>query len=676
MVLTPQVLGTLPQVAPGGAWPLVILLLALAWAGFLAAAALLVTTHFLFEPRTTNHEPRAPTWDARPWRATIVGVGAFVLALGAALLLSPAPPVLSTYTGLAHITSAYRIAGLEWNVPFPSDYPLAVPAFAAAFVRILGKSPESFSLANCVLSGLGAAGVALLAFRLFRSVLAASVAGSLYALLPLALLLAGGDGLTVGYAAVSAWAVLFALEVIQERTGSGDGRSGQGGAARRALRGLPFVGLVCALVLVCQTRLEALLFPALVLLLPFAACERDERLAGLKRVFLAVGLALAVLVPHLSVFWEEFVVGGRIGSELGFHFVGRFAGGSLAVCAGLLALGHLQKRRKLPAWAPAASAGALFAAFCGTAAFVFGAGFLDSSLACFDQWCTAGTFKTVPAWHFNPKVVPLGAALLFCLGLTGCKGFKEARIRAFLVLWFGAILAAASVKATGELPFEGARTQLPATVPFVLLCAAGAQHLASASRRSWIGAAAAAALLLPFLPQTVANIRTLDYDQQREFSFFRSCLTSRKQSKIENRKSKIADALYAPDDVVQVRLLGDVHLTPVDLFALYRTGYLLEAMGDGTPRLKVEQVSALLDGAQEASAAQNAWYMRNLSCYRTGDGSVTPSCRRAERELVLEPVCETVIPDAPYTSDFYEGTRIGRDVTVWLYRIMGRKEVF
>lgn len=618
------------QAASSGGYPLIILLLTVGW--FFILVALVATILQVW---------KAPAAWARPavWAAVL----AMLVALLAAGLLSPGPPVVCTYTGLSHITSAYHLAALEWQWPFPTDYPLTVPVLAAFFVLLMGRLPEAFGAANLLLFALAAGGTALLAGQLWRSRVAAWAGGLATATLPLLLLYARGDVLSVGYLSFSVWAVLFALRTVR----------GEGGRWSQ-------IGLTAAVLLVCQTRAEALSFLLVIVALPMTL-PRTKRKEGLVRIAPWVGAGMLLLLPHIANLVGEFTGGDRsLAAETGFHYAWKtlLAAGFLASC--LLVAGHGTVRVKsTPGWF---SAGLLILLVLGLVA-LHGWTVLGPETHCWGTACAAQTWSTVACWIVSPKLVPLALMGLVLAGLFSFRDQSEARAVAWLVLWAGGILAASSIKMTGELPYEGARTQIPAAAPMVLAAALGVRRLVTLSggvsvrRAAAVAAAVAATLVVP-----LNTVRQHGFDEQVEFSMVRSCLDLLPERSV----------LLAPDDVLEVVMLGDTRATRVDLYHLYRSAYLTEALGRDSKQAQVVPFSALPD---VIGGERPVYWLRSLNCYRTGDGTVTPSCQRALAMQGWQPVCETTVENHPYTADFFEETRIvGQNVVLGIYAVPGQRE--
>ena len=640
-----------PAANPAGANPLVILLLAIGWPALFALVAWRV---------------KRALSDGLPDGGTVLGPLLVTVAVAAilALTLSPGIPVLSTYTGLAHIVSAYRIAALEWHWSFPTDYPLAVPVLVAGLVKVVGRTPEAWAAVSLFLALLGCAGTVLLAAAWFRSGAAALVAGLVAATLPPVLLLARADSLSIGYFALSPWVMLFALDRLEDVRAEPISGARDSVVGDRPLRLLAFAGLAVSLFLVVQTRPEAAAFALVPAVLPFFAAFPCARRgwpwvrglsAALGSMAVPLALALLLLLPYLSTFVGRLGEAGS-GNELGFHLVPRLLGGTLALSL-LLAVpalvpcvGEWFERRAF------LLASVLVLSLCGAGVAVFGLAFIVPGTTV--PWFEGGqTLQTVPFWHFNPKVVPLGAIFLAAAGLCSGTGPRDRLLRALLVLWMGGVVTAASAKATGELPFEGLRTQVPASVPFALLAGAGAIPLLRRTTRFLWRLAVPAIALVPFLPACLVPVAGLDYDQQQEYRFLADCLP-----RLPDRTS-----LFMPADVVPVTLAGDSFPIPVDLFTLHRSGYLLDSFGDAARGSRVVPLNSL---SASMGHMLDGYFFLGLNCYRTGGSTLAPSCTAVLENARLDPVCETRVGNQPYTSDFISGAAMSTDrPRIGIYRV-------
>ncbi len=613
-----------------GGYPLIILLLLVAWASFVVAAGVLALCF---------HKGEEPWRRQALWAA--LSAGGLALVLG--LVVSPGPPMVCTYTGLSHITSAYHLAAFEWHWPFPTDYPLTVPVLAAFFVLLMGRLPEAFGAANLMLFVMAAAGMALLAGQLWRSRVAAWAGGLMVATTPLVLLFARGDVLSIGYLSLSIWAVLFGLCAAR----------GEGGRWSQ-------VGLAVAALLVCQARVEAISFLLVLGALPLTLVRRQWK-EGAQRTLPWVGGALFFLLPHIGNLVGEFAGDDRsLAAETGFHYAWKtlLAAGFLA--AGILLAGHRVVRvRATPWWLPAV----LFALLVTALASLYGWAVWGPASHCWGIACEAQTWRTVACWLVSPKLMPPALMALALVGFFSFGGSAGARTVAWLVLWAGGIIAASSIKMTGELPYEGARTQLPAVAPLVLVAALGVSRLAVHNGRiRWRKVVALAVLTAGTLVVPMRTVHLHGFDEQAEFTALRSCIGSLPERSI----------LVAPDDVLDVVMLGDIGSTRVDLFHLYRSAYLTEALGQAGRQAQVVPFSALPDVLK---GGQPVYWLRSLSCYRTGNGSLTPSCQQALAMEGWEPVCEMTIDNLPYTADFFDETRIvGQTIVLGVYAIPGRME--
>ena len=615
--------------ASGGGYPLIILFLIVGWGLFALAAGA-----YGVQLWQRSGLGRRALW------ASLAGAG---LAVVMALAISPGPPVVCTYTGLSHITSAYHLAALEWQWPFPTDYPLTVPTLAAFFVLLMGRIPEAFGMANLLLFALATGGIALLAGELWRSRVAAWAGGILTATLPLLLLFARGDVLSVGYLALSVWAVIFGRRVVCK----------EGGLWAQ-------LGLVGATLLACQTRAEALAIWLVLAALPMTL-PRSNWKVSFRRILPWILGSLLLLLPHIANLLGEFAGGDRsLAAEVGFHYAWKIllAAGFLATI--VLLAGHGAVRtRNTPWWLPIGCLGLLGLGL----AALYGWAVWGSDTHCWGLACNARTWRTVALWLLSPKLVPFALMGFVLAGLFSFRDGAEARTVALLVLWAGGIVAAASVKMTGELPYEGARTQLPAVAPMVLVAALGVGQLVTRNRVFCIRfAAAAVGALVLTLVVPVQTVARHGFDVQAEFAMVRSCLHSLPERSI----------LLAPDDVLEVVMLGDSHVTRVDLYHLYRSAYLTEALGRAGKQAQVVPFASL---SEVANGSRPLYWLRSLNCYRTGDGSLTLSCQRALALEGLQPICETTIENHPYTADFFEETRVlGQNVLLGIYAVPGGQE--
>jgi len=596
-------------------YPLVLLLLAAEWVVLFAGIVSVLATVPLPEPLQRRH-------------AVALAAGPALVAVVASALLSPGPPVLSTYTGLAHVTSAYHIADMHWSWAFSPDYPLAVQTLAALFVTLLGHSPEAFSAANTLLFALGAGGSALLALVLFRSAGTAAFAGLVAAILPFGLLFAGGDGLSVGYFALGPWAMLLFVRHAQAP----------------AFSGWSMLAASSCLALLLQTRPEAAAFFLPLVVVVLVASQ------ALGRTLVSLAGAALLAAPFGFVYYSVMVESGRASGELGVRLVP-----GILIAAGILSTGILLvsglRSRPLASPRTAGLVGAgLFAAWLAAMVAVYGPGFVTPGPLCALEGCTASTYLTVPFWPLNPKVVPLPIVALALVGLLPSADYRADRIRAGLVVWLGLLLAAASTKATGELPLDGARTQLPAVVPLLLLAAAGTATLAPRIKVRWLLLVCVVAAI-----PSALQLRTLDFDDQQEFRFVRSCLP----------KLPDKSVLYAPDDRVDILLPGDEVPLSVDLYALFRLAFLAESLGDEARGIRIAEAGQL-----PANPPPHSYFLRGLGCRRTGSRTTAPSCAAVQQKVRLEPVCETTVTGTLYASDFVDVIKIvGEPPVIGIYEI-------
>jgi hypothetical protein len=232
------------------------------------------------------------------------------------------------------------------------------------------------------------------------------------------------------------------------------------------------------------------------------------------------------------------------------------------------------------------------------------------------------------------------------------------------VLWVAVVTAAATTKGTGELPLEGARTQLPALVPFCILAALGLARVATFGPGRGLASAAWVGLAVVTLPLPLANLGRLDFDEQQEYRFVSDCMARLPEHAV----------LFVPDEAVAVRLPGDESATHVDLFTLFRSGYLTESMGEAGRQARVEGLSQEPTGLPAGRGAR--FFLRGLGCYRTGRPGMGAQCQAALAAARRPPVCEVRVENRMYTGDFYEWIRIvGDSVTLGIYPLDGGGEV-
>jgi hypothetical protein len=636
--LTTAILAQTRSPDGSGSYPFILLVLLLAWIVFAAGT---VKTIACFRP---------PVGTTGKWQVLLAAGILAVLALFGAVALSPPPPVLCTYTGLSHITSAFRIAALEWNWSFPTDYPLTVPLFAAPLVKGMGNVPEALGMANSILFALGVVGGFFLALEWCRSFNSAIVAGGILVCSPLLLLFAGSDSLSVGYFALSGWTLLYALRYLDADPDSG------------ASKWWEAATLTAAFVLVCQTRLEALAFPAIAGVGALLIRGNRSNWRNLLYALLLPGAAaLVFMLPYLARFYADIIATDRVSQELGTRHIW-----VLTAAAVILACGAFRYGRRGPANAavwrllPGLLLTLLFAGGC---LAWYGPGFFTTGTVCAGDSCQGQTFSTVLFWHLNPKLTPWILLPAVFVGLTSADLLMRPGVWSATLIWIAVVVGAASTKATGELLFEGARTQLPASIPFAILAAAGFSALCKRWSSRWLFPVAALSATALFLPLSLPNATTLAYDEQQEFAFFRGCLPDLPARAV----------IYAPDDVMELVLAGDIDPVQIQLYPLFRTGYLAEALGDESSRLRIAPFSALETLHTDAPTSGTSFFFHNLNCYRTGNKTLSPSCRKIRQLHRLEPVCETTIDSLPYTSDYFD--RIHSTVPsmkLGIYRLLPR----
>jgi len=361
-------------------------------------------------------------------------------------------------------------------------------------------------------------------------------------------------------------------------------------------------------------------------------------------------------IPYLVHTFSKFGP-DRLQTELGTFTARNFLLATAFTAGGLIVMGRVAARslsRPTRATVGAIGLGGLYL----LAALLFwGGGFLRTETHCFDPHCAGQTFRNVLTWHGNPKVVPVGLILLAFAGLGSFRCRRQARLLAVLVTWFGMSIAAASVKMTGELPFEGLRTQLPASVPFLLVAGIGAHHLFPARSGTGLRVAVLAVLIGCTAVVPFRVLQSFGFDEQDEYRFLEECMA----------KIPANATLYVPDDTLDALLPGDTEPTQVDLAGLFRSHFVVESLGEKSRGIRTRRISSLLEYGPQGPS----YFFRGLNCYRTGSRTMTPACSAALWSLRLDAVCEQTVANRPYTADFYPALKILPDrIPLGIYRIV------
>jgi 4-amino-4-deoxy-L-arabinose transferase-like glycosyltransferase len=589
---------------------------------------------------------RAQLFPAEDRGRTALAVAAlFLVGLALRLVVSPRLPMLSTCTGLEHVETAYLIADGLWNGPFRAAYPLAVPALASLPMQLFGLSPDLFFVTVGVLSALLVPALYMVGRLLWESPAAGLVAALFGALFPPFLTFATTGSLAVPYATLAT--LSMGLLLAWRRSGS------------QAL----LTALLAALVLVLQTRLEAALFIVPVL----AALALDDAPAapGLfrARTWTVAGIFLLAALPYLVTKTAQLGNDPSMGNPPLLTGSVRFLL-EAALLVGFTGAWSLSAQKRHPASLPWLAA--LLFLFWGLSllwrfghtVFYWG----PTLLAGFDQ--PTEVYAPVGLPMLDPKLTPL----LFVAGYFAsiCTLLRRRERRTWLLLnaWCGVLFAASLMKSTGELPFEGVRTALPALPPFLLLAARGVVWLRGSLRDARVPAAdgvLVAAGVLSLVIPVMSSLDT-DFDQQAEYRFVRSWV------------EELPDGatLLLPNETREVAMENGGPPVPLAMARLMRTRALFDAtLGSRRDRVAIRLVDGAAAIAEVAGTPGPLYFYEGLDCHRTGSPSVAPLCQ-AFHALPLRAVHRAEVPVRLYNSDFVRQLYIASPtVPLTLYRVQG-----
>jgi hypothetical protein len=587
--------------------------------------------------------------------------GILLLAIAMRLLLSPLEPMLSTYSGLGHVADAYKVAAFDWSAQFQSAYPLTVQALAGAVMTVLGRSPEVFFQVVGAISLLMIPALYTIGYLLWGRPHEGLLAALFAALFPPFILFSTTGSLALPYASLGT--VSIALLLLWLRTG----------------KTTVLVTLLTALLLTLQTRMEAALF--IVPVLATAGLYR-QRLAWQE---LLTGRAVSITIAF-SVIALPYLANtlGAISSELsdgaaGIGGMASFVAWSTLVLAIFYGWGVHHDRRSL---------GSLcWGSICLGAAYLITTQLLDNTWGlsnCFpgsEYLYTipgADTFAPVGMMFIEPLLTPAGLTLAYLaafatLNITKARS-KWLLLNAWLVPVFGATL----IKATGELPFCGARTALAAAPPFLLLAAAGATFavtsLQSALTKNWMRVAATATIAIAIGGTFVAPLVATSsgpFNQQQEYHFVRSWISTLPANSI----LAYNNSLITPDNT---GTCGGQSKSPNPgitgrIGELYRTdGFFSSLLGDNLSGT-IPYALDTPDSLRESSFEHPVYYYEGLDCWRTGKPEMMPICNEIRRLHNLEEVATVEFENRLYGSDFLESLRIDRErVRLTLFRVLPR----
>ncbi len=587
-----MVLLAAPAGRSGGAVPLVLLILFMAWGIFLFSALRLF--------RRLGNE------------FSVTGFVSLVLVLLLSLLwsslMAPPPPVVSTFTGLGHVISSLQIARLDWGAFFPYEYPLAIPVWGSLFQHVGFIPTEAFSWANRSLYGLGALGFFLVGAKVYGRLSWAWLGVLVWWGMAAMLLYSASDALSLGTAVLSVWGLVFLLE-LRERADS-------------RLARFAFAAL---LVLLVQSRLEALVLVLPLVLMAAGWLDRNGRAAFAKALVLAGVFSLPALV------WTLRAMATNAGaSGLGLRLVPGILVATVAVI-GFVFVHHLLVRKGSVTWWISVG---VFAALVVLMSWSFGFGVWGSGPMVLPfKGEMLRTYRTVGAWVFNHKMVCLTWWLLAVLGLLSRRSLAE---KSGWILWIGLVVAASTLRSSGELPFEGLRTQLPTFVPLTFLVVAGVEALSLLPWRMVSRWGVAFVLLVGIWPSTLRPVREFNYAAQQEWRFLWDVLPTLPHGA----------TVFVPDAPILVPGMPELRVNRYGLFRYGRVAASLGLAASGEVRLRPMS-------RMTTPPRRDSYVFLGLGCYRTGTKKLLPQCR-CVLDSVSSVVARRAIFVGQYTSDFLD----------------------
>lgn len=622
------------------AYPLIIAILLVCWAGLgicLAASW------------RTLRRTAFPTGDGS-W-PVIALAGATVLALGLRLWLSPRLPMLSTYAGLEHISTAYSIARLEWAGPFQTTYPLAIPSLAAALMSVFGQTPEVFQFTVLALSTALTPALYLVGRLLWNRPHEGLVAALLAAVYPPLLTFSASGSLAIPYATLAALGL--ALGLVWMRT--------NGTTA--------LLGALCALLLALQTRLEAAL-----IVLPAAAVvgrewwmRSSQGRSGFplaRKDLYTIGSFVLLALPYVL---------SKAGELTGSEYRGHAAGWSgtahlllrILVVLGIMTAWGIHHQRK--------ARGTLIWPFVvlalGWYLFVeqaVGGEIFHSGPMAFEDGSFAATYAPLGLLYLDPMLTPLALILAYFASFTILADRNERSIWLMLHVWFVPVFVVTTAKATGELPFPGVRSALAAAPPFLLLAARGLTLISAgclaalpskAGRVIASGVVVAVAIATLVFPLRGATDSL--YNQQQEYRFVDSFIEGLPGSAL----------LLIPNEAALVTLDGEADSEGIFIADLFRTRALFDCVLGANPK----NITVKTVGSEEELGQQHrgpVYFYAGLDCHRTGIKNKRPLCRAAVGFPGSTQIDKVDFSNRMYNSDFVDQLGIvSPTVGLTLYRL-------
>jgi hypothetical protein len=566
-----------------------------------------------------------------------------ITLVGAALrwFFSGHLPMLSTCSGLEHMTTAYRLAELDWYGPFQAAYPLAIQALAAPFMVFFGQSPVVYTSVVFVLSVVMIPALFLSGRLLWGRPLEGLLAAAGAALFPPFLLFSRSGSLALPYASLGAMAI--ALILLWQRSRD-----------KRLL-----AAWLAILLVLLQTRLEAALFivPVGVLL----------GLSGIKELFrdrasrtLAIaGLLLAI--PYLATKITELFQPDLMGNAPVWFMVLLVLGVGGGWAVAMTGCGMAAQRNQLASW--------LYSAL-GLSALGWAIAMaLTMDWSLFWQATTSGRIDSRASYlalgilPLEPMLTPALVTLAVIVAGLGLLESAERRNWARLCAWFLPLLAASQFKQTGELPFEGVRTALPAIPPMLLLAARGGamltDHVKTISPgylRGLLFGLLGVGLVVSWIPPWQACQDT-QFAPQAEFRFAHRVVETLPDNAI----------LMVPD--VEVMVSFERQGEPdrlVDLAGLFRLESLFNSvLGERRSGITLLTVSKESSRLIERDSSRPYYFVTGLTCYRRGDrNGVWPVCGDIPQRLEGKLVFSTNVPERIYSGDFVRDIFFGNDQKV------------
>lgn len=567
-------------------------------------------------------------------RERLVLAGSVLLGLLLSTVFSPEPPVVSTYTGFTHVVSSMNIASWRWKLTFPPGHPLGIQTLFALPIA-LGVHPlTAFAWGNRILFSSAIIALALVSRQVGASTRQSLMAAFFLAITPLGLLMAASDSLVIGYLALSLWTVWFALRLLQEPQNR-----------------FSMATFVASMTLLVQTRPDAVVMVAIIPLTIFVAPQGTLRKRAwvMFQAYLITGLfCLPAVSQILADLYAENSSTLTNTSPIIYS--------AIAVIVILILTSNRLLQNK-SSYKIEATLSVLMIIFLSTQDI--------SILAVSDISRAAGesaSFLLTGIWLSETRMVSL-LLLFFFLWFFVFRPRIPLSVRAFLILWMGSILVIASSRLTGELPFEGARTQIPALGPFLVGVSLVVPDFAQQRHplvRSW-GPWVVAGLVALTSLRGYGALAAFPFDQQREASFLEAVLP---------QLPKDAEVITA-DDCIE-RCQEPEHRNT--LYTLFRTRLIPPALlGQVTdvPRF----IRSGTTGPLPLKPTGNKFYYRGLNCWRSGTETMTPSCETAEKLYRMTEVSRQHIGIDRYSSDFMDEIQISNnEIDLIMFRIDGVAE--